>query len=285
MPSHGFCAQAWSVLANEPPIVDKVVPYGNLPYVCLCCGQSSGNVYRASAWTFPGDYPYKFLEVYLDTSKSKLGHFRGQCACGDFTGEEHESDEAFYCVAVTCGGAGTLSVQVKANQLGDFQATNSIHFGATEILMQKEQRGWLYLFNQVVDDVYGVLMTVQKRSRYWVPNDNWTFNKQAPGDNAASCNICFAPKSPTITQHLRLGLFPRALAWLSQVGGMISLFTMCFSFIFVKKNGSHWIARIYNERTLISAHMRREPQVESNLPLTTLGSSSPQTSALPTASE
>ncbi|CAE7765767.1 unnamed protein product [Symbiodinium sp. CCMP2592] len=72
----------------------------------------------------------------------------------------------------------------------------------------------------------------------------------------------FVIDDPLITVTLQQGVAPQLFALLSTVGGYISLTSLIFTTIFVKKYPNSAIAILFQKRTLFGRHKPGEPDSE-----------------------
>ena len=261
--------------------MDRVVPFGKMPYVCLCC-KYEAKLYKTAAWV--GGEGSELQETIQES---------GQCACADFTGRQVISMTPAYCVAVTCEQKNygwIADLYIKASRQNEFQGRHTfLKEGLYDYVITKAQLGWNFLYAKEAEDHFSVLIATQASTGAWVPT--WQ-ELQHSTTASAAVTACTWPPSLHQLQQMRQGLIPRMVAWLSTAGGLLSMITLVFTGIFVKKNSSHVMARMFNERTLRSAPWRSQPEpgldnllqaevVAPSQTPTTLGHQSPNASSFP----
>ena len=132
-------------------------------------------------------------------------------------------------------------------------------------LATKRRHGWNFGYQQEMEDYFHV--TLQYTQNYspnenWRPSDYCTHWTPFGGSAVGGTNAAFLTfEDPLVLVTVHQGVFVRLFALLSNIGGYVTMLTLAFGAIFVKRNPHGEVARAYDSRTLVG-HQQREGEGE-----------------------
>lgn len=244
----------WKYAADLNDGVTKIVPFGQLPGICMCC--QPGTLTGVSAGQIVGieGTGFSFESVPVSFEKDQDGL---ECGCGDFKAVDPFRFHPFGILGVACGtGRGNAFVRAQTDPQSSVAknvSTRQPGLGTVvHITLTKRQEGSEYTYTQKIEDVYtGALFDEQYgtyRLHTWVKEvsmkPRYDFEQEV-----ATTTWLHANEVP-VWQHLKLGLVPSLLNATSQIGGLLGVVGSILALIFRRKNLQSQVAQIYNERTL-----------------------------------
>lgn len=244
----------WRYAADLNDGITKIVPFGQLPGICMCCqpgaltGVSAGKTVGFHGTAFS----YESIPVSFGQDEDGL-----DCGCGDFEAVDPLRFHPFGILSVACGsdrGNAFLRMQTDPqSSIAKKVSTRQPSLGeVVHITLTKRQEGFEYTYSQKIEDIYtgtmfdGVFLDL--RLHKWVKDVLMKPGKDVEQE-AATIIWLHANEAP-VWQHLKLGLVPSLLNATSQIGGLLGVVGSILALIFRRKNLQSQVAQIYNERTL-----------------------------------
>lgn len=245
----------WKYAADLNDGITRIVPFGQLPGICMCC--QPGTLTGVSAGQIVG------IEGSVSTLESVPVSFEKDqegldCGCGDFKAVDPFRFRPFGILGVACG-TGSRNAFVRAqtdpqSSIAKNVSTRHPALGIVEhIALTKRQEGFEYTYTQRIEDIYTGAMHDGDWGTYHL--NKWVKTvSMKPGydvEQEVATALWLHANEVPVWQHLKLGLVPSLiLAGDSQIGGLLGVVGSILALIFRRKNSQSQVAQIYNERTL-----------------------------------
>ena len=268
----------WKYAADLNDGVTKIVPFGQLPGICMCC--QPGTLTGVSAGQIVG---YAGTTQFFESVPVSFGQDEDglECGCGDFKALDPFRFHPFGILAVACGsdkGNAFLRTQTDPqSSVAQNVSTRHPSLGAVvHITLTKRQEGFDYTYMQKIEDIYTGSMfneayDLNLRLHKWLKDFLMKPGKDVEQE-VATIVFLHANEVP-VWQYLKLGLAPSLINTISQIGGLLGVVGGILAIIFRRKNLQSQVVQIYNERTLTFGSWF----AEKTLPTTT----TPQANRLP----
>ena len=244
----------WKYAADLNDGITRIVPFGQLPGICMCC--QPGTLTGVSAGQIVGiEGSHSTLEsVPVSFEKDQDGL---DCGCGDFKAVDPFRFHPFGILNVACGtGRRNAFVRTQTDPQSSIAKNVSTKHptlgGGAHIALTKWQEGFEYTYTQKIEDFYTGTMHGDSDATLRLH----TFAKNVlmkPGydvEQEAATQLWLYANEVPVWQHLKLGLVPSLLNATSQIGGLLGVVVSILALIFRRKNWQSQVAQIYNERTL-----------------------------------
>lgn len=213
----------WKYAADLNDGVTRIVPFGQLPGICMCCqpGTLTGVAAGQIVGIFGTTTSIESVPVSFGQDEDGL-----DCGCGDFKAADPFRFHPFGVLAVACGsdqGNAFLRTQTdpQSSVAKKFSTRQPALGNLAHITLTKRQEGFEYTYTQKIEDIYTGAMSEQIRPNNRLHNlvEKVLMKPGKDVEQEVATTIWLHANEVPVWQHLKLGLVPSLINATSQIGG------------------------------------------------------------------
>eukprot|EP00438_Fugacium_kawagutii_P012531 Skav208191 [mRNA] locus=scaffold2530:516451:517857:- [translate_table: standard] len=246
---------------GQPEYEFKLVPPGNLPYLCLCCMGGDRAIGGGANAKVKAPVP---VPVHFEQNPDSPD--RESCVCADYSESSREHGDSMGSMGVACSYQIEAGFRFKdaSGKIKKPSGHTNVVRGWSHYFLKKKQSGADYAFSQSCEDEFEGSLGFFNEHKYNGPDHfpKWKWEEQVSQGHTIVAWL-YLPDEP-IWRQMSLGFLKKAVKALGELGGLFTTFSGILCFFFIRKNKEHEVAKVYEERTFRFARTEPMSQKEEN---------------------